>query len=79
MLYIDQPVGVGFSPSFDDFYVNNSDFAASDFHSFLLQFYEIYPYLKTNQVYITGESYAGHYVPRFAYEILTSPDLTSIV
>jgi len=29
-------------------------------------FYKTWPLLKVSPLYITGESYAGHYVPAFA-------------
>ena len=33
-------------------------------------FYKTYPALKKSPLYIAGESYAGHYVPRFAVDML---------
>lgn len=81
MVYVDQPVGVGFSPSFDSFYMNNSVAASGDFESFLYQFFEHYQSLYALDeldVYLTGESYAGHYIPIFAHKILTSKILANI-
>jgi vitellogenic carboxypeptidase-like protein len=38
----------------------------------LQQFYAIYPAQLSNELYITGESYGGKYVPSIAYKIHTS-------
>lgn len=39
---------------------------------FMQAFYSKYPALKQNDFYISGESYAGVYIPMFADQILTS-------
>jgi carboxypeptidase C (cathepsin A) len=43
---------------------------SQEFISFVLQFYEKYPELKANRLFLTGESYAGKYLPLFSYDIL---------
>lgn len=43
---------------------------SQEFLSFLLEFYKKYPEFKTRSLYITGESYAGKYIPLFANDIL---------
>ena len=64
LLYIDQPVGVGFSV-----YKNTSTVCrsrscvVSNVYKFLVRLYEMYPEYKGRPFYTSGVSYAGHYVP----------------
>jgi len=72
LLFLDQPTGVGWSPSGNDTRVNNTNTAATDFYTFLTKFYtqtEFIPLLQYD-LYIAGESYAGHYIPAFTKPIL---------
>ena len=64
VLYLDQPIGTGFSYQ-DDFrrLRNNEDDIALDFVEFMKEFYKKNPKFKDRDLYITGESYAGHYIP----------------
>jgi len=39
---------------------------SDDFYAFLTGFLEKYPDFKNRPIYLTGESYAGHYIPLFA-------------
>ncbi|KAM9965524.1 hypothetical protein ACTFIW_005342 [Dictyostelium discoideum] len=71
MLYIDNPVGTGFSfTDSQEGYSNNEDEIATNLYTFLQQFYKLYPEYYTNELYITGESYAGKYIPAFSYHII---------
>lgn len=45
---------------------------------FLLEFYKSYPELSENPFYITGESYAGHWIPALAKLIITNKRLINI-
>lgn len=45
--------------------------SAQDSLEFVIQWLERFPRYKNRELYITGESYAGHYVPQLAKEILT--------
>ena len=71
VLFIDQPVGTGFSfttdPSDD---VTSEKQVADDVLDFLLEFLASKPELLQNDLFITGESYAGHYVPAVASRIV---------
>ncbi|KAF5726551.1 putative serine carboxypeptidase [Tripterygium wilfordii] len=75
ILYLDSPAGVGLSYS-----KNKSDYTtgdlktASDSHTFLLKWFELYPEFLANPFFITGESYAGVYVPTLAYEVAKGID-----
>ena len=46
------------------------DSAASDNRVALEQFFKMFPSLQKNKLFITGESYAGIYVPTLAETIL---------
>lgn len=65
MLFIDNPVGAGFSyTSSDDGYCTDTKVCVSEnLYSLLQQFYITFPDQLDCPLYITGESYAGHYVP----------------
>ncbi|XP_071108881.1 probable serine carboxypeptidase CPVL isoform X1 [Haliotis cracherodii] len=70
MLYIDNPVGTGFSFTGNDSgYANNEEDVARDLYSCLTQFFQIFTSYQSNDFYITGESYAGKYVPAISYKI----------
>ncbi|KAK4770843.1 hypothetical protein SAY87_031375 [Trapa incisa] len=66
MLYLESPAGVGFSYSENaSFYVNvNDKITARDNLMFLHNWFNKFPQYKNRDLYITGESYAGHYVPQ---------------
>lgn len=42
---------------------------ADDMLDFLQEFFDAHPEVATNEVYVTGESYAGHYVPAVSHRI----------
>ena len=60
VLYIDQPVGSGYSDGSVEAMFN--DQVTQGFISWLGAFYEIFSGLKSKSTYIMGESYAGIYV-----------------
>ncbi|KAG0309872.1 hypothetical protein BGZ98_003415 [Dissophora globulifera] len=53
-------------------YVKDERGVAADLLVFLDQFYERYPELQHVDLYLSGESYAGKYVPALAYGIMES-------
>jgi len=70
MLYIEAPVGVGFSYSGNqDDYVTGDNQTATDNHAALLQFFGKFPEYTANDFYTSGESYGGVYVPTLSYKI----------
>jgi hypothetical protein len=74
MLYIEAPVGVGFSYHDDNDYANSDDRTAENNREALEAFYVKFPEYINNEFYITGESYAGIYVPTLAEAILDATD-----
>uniref|UniRef100_A0A7S2SB30 Carboxypeptidase n=1 Tax=Mucochytrium quahogii TaxID=96639 RepID=A0A7S2SB30_9STRA len=71
VLYIEAPVGVGFSysDSKEEYHVDD-DSTAKDNLLAVEKFFELYPELVNSDFYITGESYAGVYVPTLAEAIM---------
>ncbi|XP_056177487.1 serine carboxypeptidase-like 45 [Syzygium oleosum] len=74
MLYLESPAGVGFSYSVNNSYYNSVDdkMTARDNLAFLCNWFEKFPEYKDRDLFITGESYAGHYVPQLAKLIVQS-------
>ncbi|KAK7401171.1 hypothetical protein VNO78_12491 [Psophocarpus tetragonolobus] len=72
VLFLESPAGVGFSYSntTSDYDHSGDKSTAKDAYVFLINWLERFPEYKTRDFYITGESYAGHYVPQLAYTIL---------
>ena len=63
VLYIDQPVGTGFSFTKNELgYATNQEMVANDLYEAMKQFYTMFPDLLDEDFYVTGESYAGKYV-----------------
>lgn len=64
VVFIDQPVGVGFSKAKDyESSCKEKICVVSNMYRFLQGFYEEYPEYKGRPLYTSGVSYAGHYVP----------------
>lgn len=74
MLYLESPAGVGFSYSANKSYYNlvNDEMTVRDNLAFLQNWLAKFPEYKKRDIFLTGESYAGHYVPQFANAILQS-------
>ncbi|XP_048006381.1 vitellogenic carboxypeptidase-like [Leguminivora glycinivorella] len=67
VLYIDNPVGAGFSYTREDKgYTSSEDEVGDQLLEFLRQFLAIFPELRQRPLFIAGESYAGKYVPTLA-------------
>ncbi len=59
MVFVEQPVGVGFSKANNESMNYGDAQAAEDNHAFLLGFFDIFPSLKPKALYLTSESYGG--------------------
>ncbi|KAF3451011.1 hypothetical protein FNV43_RR07100 [Rhamnella rubrinervis] len=68
MLFLEAPVGVGFSYTnkSKDMYKLGDEVTAADSYAFLIGWFKRFPQFKSHDFYIAGESYAGHYVPQLA-------------
>ncbi|KAF4637912.1 hypothetical protein G7Y89_g178 [Cudoniella acicularis] len=71
MLWVEQPVGTGFSVG--EVTAMSQEDIAKDFTDFLLNFEKIFG-IKKFKIYVTGESYAGRYVPYISAAILDRND-----
>ncbi|MED6150333.1 Serine carboxypeptidase-like 45 [Stylosanthes scabra] len=72
ILYLETPIGVGFSYSKDtSSYVGvNDKITARDNLIFLKNWFVKFPDYRNRSLFIVGESYAGHYVPQLAELLL---------
>ncbi|XP_031484693.1 serine carboxypeptidase-like 27 isoform X2 [Nymphaea colorata] len=69
MLFLESPAGVGFSytNTSSNLYDTGDQRTAEDAYVFLINWLERFPQYKHRDFYISGESYAGHYVPQLAH------------
>lgn len=76
VLYVDNPVGTGFSFTEDDAgYSADQTAVAVNVYDALVQFFTLFADYQKNEFYVTGESYAGKYVPAVSYAIhLNNPN-----
>lgn len=68
VVWIEQPVGTGFTTGTPD--IHNESELSDEFYGFLQQFYAVFPELAAKKLFITGESYAGFYIPYIATRIV---------
>ncbi|KAE9408693.1 alpha/beta-hydrolase [Gymnopus androsaceus JB14] len=76
MLWVEQPVGTGFSQGTPN--ITNDDELAAQITGFFGQFLEVFSELKGLDFYLSGESYAGFYVPYIANFIYENPGLIDL-
>ena len=88
VLYIDQPVGTGFSFTKRGNYCGNDEAVNQDFYAFLQTFLSVYrehfvtkesgknPVIN-RELYFSGESHAGHYIPSMMDYILQMNDVAA--
>lgn len=69
MLFVDQPVGTGFSYVNTDSYIHELDEMSAHFITFLEKWFEIFPEYERDDIYFAGESYAGQHIPYIAKAI----------
>lgn len=65
MIFLDQPVQVGYSYTEGPAVVTTAD-ASKDVYAFLQLFMKSFPEYSALEFNIAGESYAGHYIPKSA-------------
>lgn len=74
IVFLEQPVGVGFSyrGDPDDHEIFNDLSASKDHLEIIVKFFEKFPERKTNDLYFASESYGGHYTPQLTKQLFTS-------
>ncbi|KAJ5489603.1 Pheromone-processing carboxypeptidase kex1 [Penicillium diatomitis] len=70
LLFVDQPVGTGFSYVNTDSYLHELGEMSAQFIVFLEKFFELFPEYERDDLYLAGESYAGMHIPHIATAIL---------
>ncbi|KAF8638468.1 hypothetical protein AX17_002179 [Amanita inopinata Kibby_2008] len=76
VLWVEQPIGTGFSQGTPN--IRNEDDLSEQLVGFLQQFLEVFSELKGKNFYLTGESYAGTYLPYIANYIYSNPTLLAL-
>lgn len=67
MLYVEYPIGTGFS--YGSPLPQTEGDASGDMDAFLQNFYKVFDHLKPYNFFVFGESYAGMFVPSVSREI----------
>jgi cathepsin A (carboxypeptidase C) len=69
---VDQPLGTGLSiPATEEDYATTEEQISRDMYQMLLALQDLFPdFNKDKDFYITGESYAGHYIPNIGAYLL---------
>ncbi|XVF39127.1 hypothetical protein PTKIN_Ptkin01aG0010600 [Pterospermum kingtungense] len=71
LLFVESPAGVGWSYSnTSSDYILGDAATAKDMQIFMMKWYEKFPEFKSRELFLTGESYAGHYIPQLADVLL---------
>lgn len=76
VLFLDQPVGTGFSFAKEFPQSNKMDLITDNFMTFLKNYLKTFPEDKKRDLIFAGESYAGQYLPYFAQAIAEHNDKT---
>ncbi len=70
MIYVDQPVGTGYSHVDPIGLPTTEDDVSRELHEFLMQFFELFDNYANTPFYPFGESYAGKFVPSISRKII---------
>ncbi|KDQ13772.1 hypothetical protein BOTBODRAFT_33214 [Botryobasidium botryosum FD-172 SS1] len=73
VMWIDQPVGTGYSAGKPD--ITDDVKGADEFVGFLGQFFSTFTELQGKKLWLTGESFAGMYIPYISNHIYGHPEL----
>ncbi|GLD92513.1 hypothetical protein PINS_up001072 [Pythium insidiosum] len=77
LVWVESPAGVGFSEPQQPAEYYNDDVVADRLHQFLAAFFAKYSELQGRELYITGESYAGIYIP-YLVELLVERPIAGV-
>ncbi|CAI7642985.1 unnamed protein product [Penicillium manginii] len=69
LLFVDQPVGTGFSYAETNSYLKDLDPLSAHFMIFLDKFFALFPEYEKDDIYLAGESWAGQSIPYIAKAI----------
>ena len=72
VIFLESPKGVGFSYCDNKNCVNTDESTAVDAYDALINFFKGFPEYARNDFFITGESYAGIYIPMLMEQVLIS-------
>ncbi|MEQ2284006.1 hypothetical protein AMECASPLE_017264, partial [Ameca splendens] len=75
MLYLESPVGVGFSYSDNKKYATNDTEVSMNNYLALKEFFRLFPEFSSNELFLTGESYGGIYIPTLAERVMEDSSL----
>ncbi|XP_058258734.1 lysosomal protective protein isoform X1 [Hemibagrus wyckioides] len=75
VLYLESPAGVGFSYSDDKKYATNDSEVSMNNYLALKEFFRLFPEYSKNELFLTGESYGGIYIPTLAERVLEDSSL----
>jgi vitellogenic carboxypeptidase-like protein len=79
MLYVDNPIGSGFSFTHDkNGFSRDQKTIADNLYEALQQFFTLFHDYRKNDFYIAGESYGGKYVPAIGYKLHTMREVSNI-
>ncbi|KAI5296607.1 Cell death protease [Ascosphaera acerosa] len=70
VLFVDQPVGTGFSYANTNSYDHEMGQIAEHMVTFLEKWFAVFPQYETDDLYIAGESFAGQHIPYIAKAII---------
>ncbi|KAL1920210.1 uncharacterized protein VTP21DRAFT_1356 [Calcarisporiella thermophila] len=77
VLYVDQPLGTGFSLVSTDSYDQSIPEVSAHFLTFIDKFLDTFNQFKEADIYLAGKGYGGVFVPYFAQEMLKRSNATS--
>ncbi|XP_017334981.1 lysosomal protective protein [Ictalurus punctatus] len=75
VLYLESPAGVGFSYSDDKKYSTNDSDVSMNNYLALKEFFRLFPEYSKNELFLTGESYGGIYIPTLAERVMEDSTL----
>ncbi|CAD6450741.1 745fc3bc-b7d5-4a86-b27c-f0149ebad060 [Sclerotinia trifoliorum] len=70
VMFVDNPVGTGFSFVDSDSYIHDLPEMADQFVQFLEKWFALFPEYEHDDLYLAGESYAGQHIPYITKAIL---------
>ncbi|RVX74172.1 Pheromone-processing carboxypeptidase KEX1 [Exophiala mesophila] len=70
LLFVDNPVGTGFSYVNSDSYLHELQDMADQFVIFLEKWFALFPEYENDDIYFAGESYAGQHIPYIVRTLL---------